>query len=280
MRPLLSIIIALSVLTIISSCTQREIEGGYTINTSGGSQNGPLPSGPGISNQPGPGLWDPSRYNIPYVKLTNPGQEPGRSSIVSLGNLQSVSEGFSFDMTGDVEGAGIFNEWRTIENIMGAQIKQTSNADSGNVTLRRHDYSASDTYDKNSIGNLFTQSYVAFGGHWYQEREKYLDNKGYIINSFKAGALVKESTYQNFASDTISDNDYDKNVTEVTTLRNYNLSARLLGINNFESRSPNAPAIVEDYIGVYTIQRHLNYKNTSIHRVITDSWIPCCEIFS
>jgi len=277
-------IVILIFLLVVSASQCADLTGGFDRTISGTSDS----KGGGNSN-----IFDLSSindrnirdYRDPDQYITNPFKKPDRSTPISSnsGNESSDSEStsttnsFTFEMTGDVNGNGSFNDWKAVQNVAGITTKQSSSSLQGNVlhTSRMAIYKDLAT---NGSGFVASRDTVSFEGKSYLDREAYSNNGDLIQNRFSSGIIQKDSIYfGNYLNSVYTDilNTTARKVMQTQ----YDLKAQFIGVSSFSALDGNESEIVQDYTGKMVINTSLlNVKRYNLTSA-AEGWLPCynCE---
>jgi len=269
--------IAVLIFLMVISVTQcKEIIGGYPV-TPGSGEAGKADSfsPPSINDRTIRDYRDPSQYSSSPFKITRPTSN-SNSNNNGADSVSTTTATMVFQMTGDVNGNGSFNEWKEVRDIAGLKAKQASNSANGSVLISNR---MAVLKDLSGVGGGFVVSRdtVFFKGRSFLDRESYSNNGDLVQNRFRSGLIFKESIY--FGSNSNASSyvlGYSmQNLTERKTT--YDLTTKFVGTSSFLARFQNETEIAEDYAGQMEINTSLSNIKRYNRTLFADLWLPCYD---
>jgi|GEM_PF-3029893 len=282
MRSLLATTLLILLLSVISTCENVTIIGGENViadnTTTIGNSHAPAYRIDGRSHTITE-YRDPSKYKAPEVPIVVPSSNNTSKENLNPGYVTTEVSSVVFTHTGLANGTGTYSEWRSMKDIEGAKVKQSSYTNGGELYEEREDIFVSDYSDAGSVRELYTRNYLSFQGGTYNERECYRPDEGLIYNTFRVGEIVKESRYLNLVTHILPDkyNPYVSLETKNSSAE-YRINTRFLGHSILKTRFTNNTEISEEYVGLFNIDRTISSFNRSRNLSLQDTWLPCCQV--
>jgi len=218
---------------------------------------------------------DPSQYTAPSTKKPDFDREdednetsPETSSLSDKSNTT-----IRFEMTGSSYGKGGCYEWRSIDDVAGVSLKQTSSSRSGTHNRSNRLILLNDrNYSDLSMTYIASQNHVEYSGLPYRERNVLLNGKD-SIETYNEAYQILADTYYFGGWDKIKKCDL-KEATN-NSLIIFRIDAGYIGTFGYDMYLNDMMMISEEYTGNFVLHNNIekiekngtSKRNTSIEKI-------------
>jgi hypothetical protein len=229
---------------------------------------------------------DASNYVVPQVFLPKPTRESQTSATNNINGNVTVSPQMAFDMRSNVTGIGSFATRNYLDmNEYDNKAYQLTSAKFGNLTQSRElsflkDSAASSTdlgTFSYALSQLGVQDSTSFVGLSYNDIAKFKNNKDFIQDVTRTGAISRASVYR---SQSLKVDDEDENRSREMLLVNdytaYGVDTRFVGSSDLHAIT-NGTEIMQSYIGQIALNRKISSQFMANDTFLDEPWLPCCN---
>lgn len=281
-----SLCVVLGLLLLIGCSDSVQVTGGDSVKVTGEGEHGvtnqapTLREGPYIINARSPtdGYRDPSTYQSPPVNFPSPGPEPlpPATTTSSGASLFGPGSAFYMIMDGSVTGVGYHSNRDTVDNGKGLNVKQSSSAIYGNLSLASEFIISSQSDSSINSTSVVSRRTLTFDGKDYEELERCFNNGDYIQNRLVSGAVRKDEVLAASLENTTN------SATTGFYRRDtgYKMDSRFSGTYSSTARFQNTSEISDYYAGRLQITRIIHGRENYTITCPTDSppclgeWLP------
>jgi hypothetical protein len=230
-----------------------------------------------IIKDPAINYRDPSQYTAPPTKKPDYDRDdednetsPETSSLSNRSNAT-----IRFEMTGSSYGKGGCYEWRSIDDVAGVSLKQTSSSRSGtynrsNILILLNDRNYSDL----SMTYITSENHVEYSGLPYRERNVFINGKDSIKTYNLADQILVDSFY--FGG-------WDKITTDYETTNNnvtiFKIDTGYVGTFGYDAYLNDTLMISEEYIGNIVFHNNIEKHESNKTSLIEGGWLNFSERF-
>lgn len=272
--------ILLALFSICSIAYAADISGGKSVVVIGTGRDGSDGQAPELDlsgTRPTVGTFDPSELKSWKTNFTIPPIPSDGQGNLSDGQVQQ----FLFVSISTVTGAGDFSAWRSLGDLAGVKLKQTSSGRGGNlesdnrVLLTNEGLITSPESNKSIVA--ISRDAVRFSGVTYRDNEYYKNDADRISNSFDVSGISKESLFVGQLDYTVYDDQtiFNRSIS-------YDHETEYIGSSSFNSKigSGNGSYISEDYLGAFSLTRRM-YNNELFNETkLTENWMSWDDLYS